>query len=128
MPKEYDDLARLRFEKELTGVYISGHPLENLSVDDWRIARPKSQVTIAGMIVTHRKTVVKKGKAAGRKMGVMKIDTPYGTIGVVLFPNEFDAYRHLMGKNKLVQVKGIMDHRNNERQLIANSRLDINNE
>lgn len=130
LPKEYDDLARLRFEKELTGVYISGHPLENLSVDDWRIARPKSQVTIAGMIVAHRKTVVKKGKAAGRKMGVMKIDTPYGTIGVVLFPNEFDAYGHLMGKNKLVQVKGIMDHRNNERQLVANEivELDINNE
>ncbi len=117
---EYTKEMKLAFEKEVLGIYLSGHPLEEYE-DVW-----KSQVTaistdfeldgdagvpkiegdtrqVIGGLVSAR--TIKYTKT-GKTMAFVTIEDPVGSVEVLVFPKPFEEYRDLFGDDAKVFVSG----------------------
>ena len=115
---------KLSWEKELLGLYVSGHPLdehrEKLEKREMTIARIKSLATelvvIAAGIVEEVKPVVTK---KGDSMAFVKIADFSGMIEVVIFPKIFAEFKNILVKEKCIAIKGRTSERNGEKSIIA---------
>ncbi len=117
---EYDKETILSFEKEVLGVYISGHPLEDYidvleknithtsadfmvaDGDDVPKVKDEEQAIIGGMIVG--KTV--KTTRTNNLMAFLTIEDLYGTVEVIVFPRDFEKYRSVLEEDAKIFVKG----------------------
>lgn len=118
--EEYDKETMLAFEKEVLGVYISGHPLEEYE-DKWRknisavtadfildedIGEAKIKdgeaVVIGGMIIG--KTI--KYTKTNKTMAFLTIEDLLGTVEVVVFPRDYEKYHLLMEDDSKVFIRG----------------------
>ncbi len=113
---EYSKEMLLAFEKEVLGVYISGHPLEEQE-ELWRkgitnttadfmldeetgAARVKDQsvVTIGGMITDKKIKYTKNDKV----MSFLQVEDLVGSVEVIVFPRDYEKYSaKLMEENKV---------------------------
>jgi DNA polymerase-3 subunit alpha len=120
----------LLWEKELLGLYISGHPL-----DKWKAALDKQKINIkkikeetesvqgavdkgqpiAGIVTEIRIINTKKND----QMAFMKIADLSDTIEVVVFPKTFAQYKTLLVPDKCIVIIGKISDRNGEIGLIA---------
>lgn len=117
-------IEKLAWEKELLGLYVSGHPL-----DLYRDKFEKSGITIAkileegvpkpivvaGLIDEVREIFTKKND----KMAFVKMSDYSGTIEMVFFPKTFESAKDLIVPGKCVAVRGNLTKRNDELSLIA---------
>lgn len=117
---EYDKETILAFEKEVLGVYISGHPLEEyITLLERNITRttadfipaageemPKvkdeERAVIGGMITG--KTV--KTTRTNNLMAFITVEDLYGTVEVIVFPKDYEKYRLTLEEDRKVFVKG----------------------
>ena len=115
---------KLAWEKELLGLYISGHPLdehrEKLEKREMTIARIKSlagelSVVAAGIVEEVKPVVTKKGD----QMAFLKIADFSGMIEVVIFPKVFTEFKNILVKEKCIAIKGRTSERNGEKSIIA---------
>ncbi len=122
LPKvgEYNKETILAYEKEVLGVYLSGHPLEDydalwksqitaLSSDfalDEESGESKvcgdSRVTIGGMITAKTIKYTKNNKV----MAFLTVEDLVGVVEVVVFPNVYEKYKALMEEEGKIFVKG----------------------
>ncbi len=117
---EYDTDQKLEFEKEVIGIYASGHPLQDQE-EKWRrvitnmtldFAVPeegeeskvedKSHVTVGGIV----STVTRKFTKTGAQMAFITLEDLVGTIEVIVFPRQYDSNRHLIVEGKKVFIDG----------------------
>lgn len=117
---EYEKETLLAFEKEVLGVYISGHPLDAYE-EQWK--RSVSATTldfqldeetnrtkvhdgakeiIGGMIVG--KTI--KHTKTNQMMAFITLEDLLGTVEVVVFPRDYETNRQYLEEDKKVFVKG----------------------
>ena len=127
---------RLIWEKELLGIYISGHPLENFKlkkvtnigkiIEDLKqdhsinlpIVKklmPGNRVNIGGLITSIKKILTK----SGRLMQFVKIEDLTGKIEVVVFPGTVEKYQHALIKNKIITVSGRLDMKESSPKILA---------
>ncbi len=116
---------RLAWEKELLGLYISGHPLdkfkEKLQKRGTDIATMKSKTkegmvtVIAGLIEEVRPILTKNGE----QMAFIRIVDFSDKIETVLFPRVMNEYRALITPENCIAIKGRLSGRNGELSLIA---------
>ena len=117
---EYTKEEKLAFEKEVIGIYISGHPLEeyeerwrkNISavtadfVPDEETGAPKVQdgekVIIGGMITDKTVKYTKNNKT----MAFLTVEDLVGSVEVVVFPRDYEANVSLMNVDAKVFVRG----------------------
>ncbi len=117
---EYTKGELLAFEKEVLGVYVSGHPLEEyescwrktitavsadfLYDDESHTAKLQdgAHVTIGGMITD--KTV--KFTKTNQTMAFLTIEDLYGTVEVIVFPRDYERYRDLFLNDAKVFIYG----------------------
>jgi len=114
-------------EKELLGMYVTGHPLDQyankLNAAPLNIARTKqtlgnTQTTvIAGIIEDVREILTKKGD----KMAFVKMRDMSDTIEVVCFPETYRTHIRNIRIDKIVAIKGKLSDRNAELSMIADS-------
>ncbi len=122
MPKveEYSKEELLSFEKEVLGVYISGHPLEEYE-ERWRkniTARTvdfqideelgiskagDGEIAVIGGIITN-KTV--KYTRNNKVMAFLTIEDLVGTVEVVVFPNDYEKNVQKMEEDSKVFIRG----------------------
>ena len=133
----------LAMEKEMTGVYITDHPLNEYKEKIDRIVTVTSEdlhavtaehednitiidgmsVTMAGMI-TGIKTLVTKNS---KMMAFVDMEDLYGEVEIVVFPNVYEKYKGDIGEDKVVGVKGKLNFKEDEvPKLLADSIIDIN--
>ena len=117
---EYSKENLLAFEKEVLGIYISGHPLEEYE-EKWRKSisattadfQPDEETgktkvhdgareIIGGMITD--KTV--KHTRTNQMMAFLTVEDLLGTVEVVVFPRDFEKNRVLLEVDNKVFVKG----------------------
>ncbi len=117
---EYDRETMLAFEKEVLGIYVSGHPLDdyrtllskntNATAADFMLD-PESEtvkiedgkrVVIGGMITA--KTV--KYTKTNRAMAFLTLEDLYGTVEVIVFPNDYDRYGRSLDQDAKVIIEG----------------------
>ena len=117
---EFDRQQLLAFEKEVMGIYVSGHPLEEYqekmkkfitaSTADFTIEEEKEEphlednqyVTIGGMITA----LTIKGTKNNKTMAFLTLEDLLGTVEVVVFPNKYEQYRNLLEEDAKVFING----------------------
>jgi DNA polymerase-3 subunit alpha len=117
--------TRLTWEKELLGLYVSGHPLDKHRE---KFADPKKTIkyakehlrgvetVIAGFIESARVNMTKNGE----RMGFLKMaDYSDGGIELVAFPRTFKEYEGLLAPGSCVVVKGKISERNGEQSFVV---------
>ena len=115
---------KLLWEKELLGVYVSGHPLDQFE-DELKKRAPLSSVkndgrqgipvVTAGMIESVRELLTKKGD----KMAFVRVASKDDFIEVVTFPEVFQNHRDLLVPGNCVAIKGKLNIRNEEPSILA---------
>ena len=117
---EYPREELLAFEKELLGVYVSGHPLEEY-LETWKssitaktsdflvdeesgeaIVKDNDRVTIGGMIAGK----VIKTTRTGKMMAFVTIEDMVGAVEVLFFPRDFELCRNELVDEARVFVRG----------------------
>ena len=127
---EYVNKVKLHLEKEIAGVYLSGHPLDeyasrmqNFTMNSSMISageeeegtinsddfdqvdtglKDGDQVTCGGVIIMVKPVVTK----AGQKMAIATIEDMLGTFDIVLFPKVYDKFKEVLQEESIVAIKG----------------------
>ena len=116
---------KLTWEKELLGLYISGHPLDKfktvLEKREVTVAKIKTEmkegmIAVVGGIIEEAKPIFTK---KNDQMMFVRLADLTGTIEVVVFPRVFEEFKKLLIAEKCVAIKGKISNRNDEISLIA---------
>ena len=104
---EYTLEQKLRYEREILEVCVSGHPLDFLPrngevwSDELAGLRGK-RVTLCGWVVTYRHV----GTKNYRNMMFVTLEDQRGVYEVVLFPDAYDKYGGLVFETRTMRVTG----------------------
>ena len=118
---------RLRWEKELLGLYLSDHPLgelagvigEYVTAYSGELGEELDQQRICvGGVVTEVRKVVTKSRAT---MGVATLEDLQGTIEVIVFPKVYDQTEPTWAEDAILFVAGRVDHKGEETVLLADA-------
>ncbi len=146
LPKrqEYEERERLNLEKEVLGMYVSGHPLsqfekelqEKTSMDNGKLNSLKEEeesylqmnetdVIMGGMIVTKTIKTTKRNEI----MAFIELEDLYGAIEIVVFPQLLQKYNVILNEDNIIYVKGTLSIKEGENaKLIAREIKDINDD
>ena len=135
--KEYSDKEMLSMEKEMLGLYISGHPLEGMRAEieeqtdinslqarnawEQMLANEKQdyqdgqQVKWAGIISSVKKKYTKNNKI----MAFATIEDLYGSMEVILFENAYQASSGCLIEDQIVFVEGRLSLREDEKPKVV---------
>ncbi len=110
--KEWTLLHKLNREKEVTGIYVSGHPLDDYrlevsnfvtcSVDKIDDYQQRSSVKVAGIITSERHMVSKNGNG----WGIFELSDYDGTFEFKLFGEDYQKFKHLLEGGKALFITG----------------------
>lgn len=115
---------KLLWEKELLGLYISGHPLDKFKdkmekiktkIGDIKNLPDNMPLVTAGMIEEAKKINTKKGDP----MLFMKLSDYADSIENVVFPKVFEKYAGIIREGNCVAVKGRHSTRNGEHSVLV---------
>ena len=134
----------LEMEKEILGLYVSGHPLDEyasyISKNSTLTSKELNQVaedetdekndstvsyddttqTFCG-ILTKKKVLVTK---AGKQMMFGELEDIYGSIEVVIFPNIYLKYSDILQKDNILKVTGKINIKEDEKAKILASNIE----
>ena len=112
--EDWDEKRSLLFEKEVLGMYVSGHPLlehadeieEFTSVDfsDSLSLKKNEVVTVGGMVTK----ITKKYDRRNRAMAFFEMDCFGGTVEVIAFSDCFEKYENLIEEDAVIFINGKM--------------------
>jgi len=105
-------IERLTREKEVTGIFISGHPLDDyrLEVDHFVTCtldqmdqhQQKGNLNLAGMVSSVRHAVSKNGNG----WGIFEVSDYAGKLELKLFGDDYQKFKHLFEPGKALFLKG----------------------
>ncbi len=115
--KDFRQKDKLDMEKEVIGMYISGHPLDpyreiiekstnintNQIFEKYRENLLKNSKVKVGGILKSKKTMITKNN---KMMAFAALEDLFGTIELVIFPNVFSRYKDLIEDENVVFVEG----------------------
>jgi DNA polymerase-3 subunit alpha len=117
---------RLRWEKELLGLYLSEHPLGALAdqiaqyvsaySSDLKDESLDGQRIVIGGIVTALRTIVTRNKET---MAIATLEDVQGSLEVVVFPRMYVTSGGVFAEGAILLVAGRVDHRGDEASLLA---------
>ena len=142
--REYDDAVKLKSEKEVVGVYVSGHPLskyvdkmknftftsdmikvkeeetmdmpeEEGSVAEESGLQDGMNVVCGGIITEVRKLLTRQGN---KEMAIVVMEDLYGTFTCMLFPNIYAKFKQKLLVDNLITIKGKMNVRPDEPPIV----------
>lgn len=128
--EEYSKRELLAREKEILGIYASGHPLDDymdvmerfvtaktsdfagrqegmeeefaVEMDTSGQVQDKQQYTIGGMIQSITKKITKNGD----EMAFITVEDLYGSVEVIVFARDYRRYKDLINHDEIVLIKG----------------------
>jgi len=144
--EEFDEQTKLKYEKDIVGVYVSGHPLDKYldgfneytfnssfisskeegesesvdlqSTDEDNIDNSieDGQVVKFGGIITSIKKIYTKRD--NKEMAVIGIEDLYGSLEIMAFPNSYFKYKNLIAVDKIVEITGKVNIRDEQNPII----------
>ncbi len=129
--EEYSDAERLRFEKELTGLYLSSHPLRQYddfakqngfsSISDFTgddaLRYDNASVELLVTVASVRPKITRDNKT----MAFANIEDMTGTVEMIVFPAKLEEYSRLLKENNILVVRGRVSVKEDEAaKLICN--------
>ena len=141
--REFSEKERLNMEKEVLGMYLSGHPLSEYkseldrktSINMKKINELKEnektfmklhdrEVIMGGMVIAKRIMTTKRNEI----MAFITLEDLYGAIEVVVFPQTLKKFNILLNDDSIILIKGAISIDDDEAKLIARDIKDINEE
>ncbi len=142
--EEFSVSEKLSKEKEVLGIYISGHPLEEYkqsiayyaSTDSSafasasgeeetiadRVIMDQDRVTMAGLLMSRTTKSTKNQEL----MAFLQMEDMLGSYEVIVFPKVFQLYAQLLQENRVLLIKGRISIREDEPpKLIAESFTEL---
>lgn len=128
----------LALEKEMLGIYLSGHPLDqykqslaaqaSLSISDLHEAAQQEHQgelkdgdrVVLGGLVTSKTDKITRG---GKNMGFLVIEDLFDQIEVILFPTVYAPAKALLEKNQVILVYGRVQFKEDEPPKIVADRV-----
>jgi DNA polymerase-3 subunit alpha len=124
-PGEFDKNELLKLEKEVLGLYVSDHPLSAIreqlrrKVDtpmtELGARRDGEIVTVGGIVADVKQMTTKRGEP----MVFLALDDVVGSVEVVVFNSVYASSREHLITDRVLVVKGRVDHKEGETKLIA---------
>lgn len=137
--KEYAKDSKLKHEKEVAGIYLSGHPLDdfmsfydNISFTaDMLVKEDENpeeediekepaffdgQAFKCGGIITE---VTKKTTKTNREMAFVKLEDLYGEMEIIVFPNIYYRYKNMLVEDNIIGCDVKISFNNDSISLIA---------
>lgn len=117
---DYSDEEKLNMEKEITGMFLSGHPMNAYRkfYEDGRAARideiidsasgesdrykDEQTVDILGIVSSVKKKVTKNGAV----MAFVSAEDIYGSMDVLVFPNVFERSSEFIKEGRVLRFRG----------------------
>ncbi len=121
--KEFPQKTLLAMEKEMLGIYVSGHPLEAYDKELKRVStittveliedlnesntvvkgpRDGDRVTIGGIIIEKKNKITKNNNM----MAFVTLEDLYGSIECIVFPQTYDRFNEYLFEDGLVVIDG----------------------
>ena len=131
---EYEKEQKLAMEKEVLGIYVSGHPLEDdidrlersvtAHTSDFVIdeetgktkIHDRESCIIGGLISEMSVKLTKKNQ----NMAFITLEDLRGTVEVVVFPRQYATYQSLLREDAKVFIKGTTQISEEESKVICN--------
>ncbi|MCS6897551.1 MAG: DNA polymerase III subunit alpha, partial [Nitrospira sp.] len=112
---EWDHDQLLKYERELTGFYITAHPLSRFESALKRFATATTatlseigdgkEVKLCGIVTAVKVLTTKKGD----RMAYVQLEDPQGLVEIIVFPDLFRSASELLTPERVVQVTGVVD-------------------
>ena len=127
-PVKHTDRERLTWERELMGLYVSAHPLDNYDTYFEEQTVSLSQVTpdvdgkkatIGGLISTVRSIVTK----SGTKMAFVGLEDKTGESEVIIFPNLYEQIGAKLVQDAVVLVSGKISARDRDGNIGTDAKM-----
>ncbi len=116
--EDYDEHTKLEYEKEVTGLYISGHPYEShqeeispytnctiAQLPNWKSETTKASV--GGIITSVKGKQTKKGTV----MGTLQIEDSESSIDAIVFPKQWEGMKEKLRTGMPCVAMGKIDDR-----------------
>ena len=138
--KEFDEKELLSMEKEMLGIYISGHPLEKLrkqienvsTINTLKMLQMKEQndlsldgkpVKYIGVINSIKKKYTKRNTL----MAFMTVEDLYGSTEIIVFDSCYSKSQHILLDENIVLIDGRLSIREDDDvKIVANNILEFN--
>ena len=117
---EFPKEELLAFEKEILGIYISGHPMDEY-LETWKnsitakttdfmvdeesgraVVEDGVRVTIGGMITAKTVKLTKNGQ----QMAFVTVEDMVGSVEVIVFPRDYEGKRNMLNEDAKVFISG----------------------
>ncbi len=112
---EWVQAERLKYERELTGFYITAHPLTRYEATLTALSTATTvglsecadgkEIKICGIIAGVKSMITKKGD----RMAYVTLEDLHGTTEVIAFPDLFKSAGDLIAPERLVRITGTID-------------------
>lgn len=122
---------RLSWEKELLGLYVSGHPLDKIreriekNGTDFRRIKAhgrENQDVIVGAVIQSVKIIITK---KNQQMAFVQLEDLTGSIEAVAFPEVYKNNLELLSEDKVVAIKAKVKIRDGEKTLAIESIKEV---
>lgn len=140
--KELEEKEKLYLEKEVLGMYVSGHPLSqykdklkknttinNADLNDIKedyvsyLNLNEKEVTMGGIVINKTIRTTKRNDL----MAIIELEDLYGVIEVIVFPQVLQKYNTIIQEDKIIYIKGRLSIKEDENaKLIAREIIDMN--
>lgn len=132
-----DEFAKselLRFEKELLGLYVSGHPLEHLeerlallrTCDLQRLReQPEGQQLQVGGRIDAMRVI---NTSTGKRMAFVRLEDLSGQVEVTVFPDSYEQAKKILKEDQVIWLRGHTERRterSNGLQVVAEELLSL---
>jgi DNA polymerase-3 subunit alpha len=121
---------RLSWERELLGIYLSDHPVNDVlqrvghegrqQINDVENRFPGDRVRIVGRVKAARRILTKTNKT----MAVLEYEDMTGTIELVAFPETYQTFQDAWEVDNVIEVEAKIDRRGEQLQLICERVFD----
>jgi DNA polymerase III subunit alpha len=108
--EEWGLMEKLNKEKEIVGIFLSGHPLDDYRLEVNKLATPIDRaknlrdrdITIAGIVTGAQHRISKKGTG----FGIVTLEDYSDNIELSFFGENYLKYEHFIRQNEILLVKG----------------------
>ncbi len=127
---EWSQNDLLQYERELTGFYITDHPLNRhrmaiahfstCSTQALREIKEEQEVKLCGVISSIKITTTKKGN----RMAYVQLEDLQGTVEAIIFPETFKNHESMLTPDSIIRITGAVDLMDNGARIKA-TRIEL---
>lgn len=126
MEQEVSLDVRLSWERELLGMYFSGHPLEKykealrrytVPIADLDTVQDRAEVTVGGAVTSLNKIRTR----TGQEMGFVTLEDDFGSVEAIVFPRLWQRVKGFLVMESVVFVQGTLEEQEDTRRVLANN-------